>query len=63
MARYYQLVERLNRETCQSILESYGFAVYKQTSLGELRETIRQNLLDGTIPKNFVEGFLGEQKP
>lgn len=58
MARYYQLVEKLNREICQTILENYGFAVYQDTSLGDLRETIRQSLLNRTISKDYVEGFL-----
>jgi hypothetical protein len=60
MARYDSILKKLNFEQCKTILEAYGFAVYQSESVGRLREVIRANMLDGTIPSDYVSGFLND---
>ena len=45
----------LERHQIQSILQEYGFAVYDSENTDDLRETLRENIQDGTISKSVLE--------
>ena len=44
----------LDYDRIKSILEQYGFAVYGEDSENALREALRENIMDGTIPQEEV---------
>lgn len=52
------VISRMSREACVTILESYGFACYDHESVGELREALAQNIKDGTIPAETVDSHV-----
>lgn len=45
----------LDREDIVRILESYGFACYDSETTDDLREALRINVMDGTIPITDLE--------
>jgi len=44
----------LSRKQIRTILEGYGFAVYDAESTDDLRDALRDNIQDGTIPKEAL---------
>lgn len=45
----------LDRTKVVEILEGYGFACYDSESTDSLREALRINVDDGTIPRSAIE--------
>jgi len=45
----------LERPKIVEILEAYGFACYDRESTDELRDALRENILDGTIPRSVID--------
>ena len=41
----------LDRSDIEKILESFGFACYDSETTDQMREALRVNLMDGTIPQ------------
>jgi hypothetical protein len=51
-----ELINWLSREEIQEILEAYGFAVYDDEAIEDLREALRVNIEDGTIDLDDIRG-------
>ena len=47
-------LNKLTREEVIELLEGVGIACYEHETLGTLREALRVNIKDGTIPKSAV---------
>lgn len=51
----HKQINWLDRERIVQILENYGIACYNDESTDELREALRINIMDGTIPEEDLE--------
>jgi hypothetical protein len=58
LERRWLRLDELDRDALLNILEGYGFAVFDHESDAELREAVRVNIKDGTIPADVVESYL-----
>ena len=45
-----RLIDAMNRDKIQTILEAFGFAVYASEPLESLKQALKINVSDGTIP-------------
>ena len=52
--KIHTAINWLERHKIQSILQEYGFAVYDNDDTAELRECLRENVMDGTISEREV---------
>jgi len=57
---YHTAINRLDYGTLQTILEDHGFAVNSSESADDLRQAVRQNVLDGTISKSVMDIYAGK---
>lgn len=55
--KYHTAINWMDRSQITKILEDYGFAVYDSESTDELREALRNNVVDGTISKSILSEF------
>ncbi len=51
---YHTAINRMDYGTLQTILEDHGFAVNSSESEDDLRQAVRQNVIDGTIDKTVM---------
>lgn len=51
---YHTRLNWMGRSQIESALESVGIACYDSESTDDLRETLRENVLDGTYDKNLL---------
>ncbi|MBK6616450.1 hypothetical protein [Ottowia sp.] len=52
---YHTAINRMDYGPLKELLEEFGFAVNPSESEDELREAVRSNLLDGTIPRTRID--------
>ncbi len=52
---YHTAINRMDYGTLQTILEDHGFAVNSSESENDLRQAVRQNVIDGTIDKTVMD--------
>lgn len=50
----HKAINWLDRSDIETLLETHGFAVYDTESTDELRESLRENVMDGTIPASDI---------
>jgi len=53
--QYHTAINWLDRKELVEILEQHGFACYDTESTDDLREALRANVLDGTIPRSVLD--------
>ncbi len=52
---YHTAINWMGYDDLKALLESHGFAVNASESEDDLREAVRQNVMDGTIPESEID--------
>lgn len=52
---YHSSLNWMGYQALKELLERYGFGVSPSESEDDLREAVRANLMDGTIPKSEID--------
>jgi hypothetical protein len=52
---FHTALNWMDHRSLKELLERYGFGVYASESEDDLRESVRANLLDGTIPTSEID--------
>lgn len=53
--KYHTALNWMSYESLKTLLERHGFAVNSDESEDDLREAVRANVLDGTIPTSEID--------
>lgn len=50
----HKAINWMDRKQIVALLENFGFACYDSESTDELRDAVRENVADGTIPPSYL---------
>jgi hypothetical protein len=51
---HHKAINWMDRTQIVALLENFGFACYDRETTDELRDAVRENVADGTIPASYL---------